>query len=1076
MHAPDLEQTLKRLAEGTLSPADADLLRRLLTEGRIVIATGERAVAIGGSADGAVIITGDLHIQLDARRRADLERLLASHLHNVPLLPDHYIQREAFLAPLREALLRDGAPTLGIVGVQGMGGIGKSVLATALARDLTVQDAFPDGVIWLALGREPNLTARQEDLYLLLTGERENFKDPAQGRLFLAPALREKTCLVILDDLWELEHAEAFPLRLEGARARFLITTRNGELLQTLQAKPFLLEELTPDQALHLLAEWAGQEVSSLPPTACEVARKCGYLPLALAMVGAFVRQNPESWERALHRLQKADLEKLRRLFPGYQHSTLLAALEVSVAALPKDARARYLDLAVFPEEEAIPLDVLRAFWGLDADDVADLAETFVGRSLARWEETGRSLRLHDLQHDYLRAVQRDTLPDLHCRFLLACARSLLGVDGQTLDGMPWQRMPAEPRYLWDRLVYHLLEAGAWEALYRLLTDFDYLEARCRATSVFDLEADYRLALARWPANDADHRNVLAAFEERLRLEDYHIAGAPEWLFPALYNHLTWPDAPDGPLHALCEAARPARRNWLRALQDPRPQPPPWLRSLEGHTSVVTAVALSPDGGWIVSGSWDRTVKVWEAATGRLLRSLEGHTRDVTAVALSPDGGWIVSGSADGTVKVWEAATGRLLRSLEGHTGWVTAVAVSPDGGWIVSGSNDKTVKVWEAATGRLLRSLEGRTGWVTAVAVSPDGGWIVSGSWDRTVKVWEAATGRLLRSLEGHTEPVTAVAVSPDGGWIVSGSRDRTVKVWEAATGNLLRSLEGHTEPVTAVAVSPDGGWIVSGSWDRTVKVWEAATGNLLRSLEGHRWAVTAVALSPDGRFIVSGSADGTVKVWEWEAGRLLRSLEGHTRDVNAVALSADGGWVVSGSDDHTVKVWEQETGRLLRSLEGHTSVVNAVALSADGRLVVSGSDDHTVKVWEQETGRLLRSLEGHTGVVNAVALSADGRLVVSGSDDKTVKVWERETGRLLRSLEGHTGWVRAVALSADGRLVVSGSDDHTLRSWDLESGQSCLLFWNDAPILSLAFFGDNRTLACGDKQGRVWIFEWVR
>ncbi|GIV82981.1 MAG: hypothetical protein KatS3mg051_2335 [Anaerolineae bacterium] len=586
MPAPDLEQILKRLAEGTLSPADGDLLHRALTEGHLLIATGDRAVALGGSADGAVITTGDNNIivRLDARRRADLEKLLASHLHNVPLLPDHYIPRETFLAPLRDVLLRDGAPTLGIVGVQGMGGIGKSVLAAALARDLTVRAAFPDGVIWLALGREPNLTARQEDLYLLLTGERENFKDPAQGRLFLAPALQEKTCLVILDDLWELEHAEAFPLRLEGARARFLITTRNGELLQTLQAKPFLLEELTPDQALHLLAEWAGQEVSSLPPTACEVARECGYLPLALAMVGAFVRQNPESWERALHRLQKADLEKLRCLFPGYKHSTLLAALEVSVAALPKDARARYLDLAVFPEEEAIPLDVLRAFWGLDADDVADLAETFVGRSLARWEETGRSLRLHDLQHDYLHAVQRDTLPDLHCRFLLACARSLLGVDGQTLDGMPWQRLPAEPRYLWDRLVYHLLEAGAWEALYRLLTDFDYLEARCRATSVFDLEADYRLALTRWPENDADRCAVLAAFEERLRLEDYHIAAAPEWLFPALYNHLTWPDAPEGPLHALCEAARPRRRNWLRSLQDPRPQPPPWLRSLEGHT------------------------------------------------------------------------------------------------------------------------------------------------------------------------------------------------------------------------------------------------------------------------------------------------------------------------------------------------------------------------------------------------------------------------------------------------------------------------------------------------------------
>ncbi|GIV91049.1 MAG: hypothetical protein KatS3mg055_3567 [Chloroflexus sp.] len=501
--SPDLHPLLDRLQRGQLTSEDVALLRRLLTEGRIVIATGDRAAAIGGSADDAVIITGDLHIQLDSRRRADLERLLASHLHNVPLLPDHYIPRETFLTPLREALLRDGAPTLGIVGVQGMGGIGKSVLAAALARDLTVRAAFPDGVIWLALGREPNLTARQEDLYLLLTGERENFKDPAQGRLFLTPALQEKTCLVILDDLWEPEHADAFPLRLEGARARFLITTRNGELLQILQAQSFPLDVLTPDQSLHLLADWSGQEIATLPETARQVAQECGYLPLALAMVGAFVRQNPESWERALSRLHKADLEKLRRLFPGYEHPTLLAALAVSVEALPERTRLRYLDLAVFPEEEAIPLDVLRAFWGLDEDDVADLAETFVNRSLARRDESG-NLRLHDLQHDYLRAVQKNELPGLHRRFLLACACNLTGAPGEALEDLTWARLPAEPRYLWQRQAYHLLEAGAWDALYRLLTDFDYLEARCRATSVFDLEADYRLALTRWPENDAD--------------------------------------------------------------------------------------------------------------------------------------------------------------------------------------------------------------------------------------------------------------------------------------------------------------------------------------------------------------------------------------------------------------------------------------------------------------------------------------------------------------------------------------------------------------------------------------------
>ena len=255
------------------------------------------------------------------------------------------------------------------------------------------------------------------------------------------------------------------------------------------------------------------------------------------------------------------------------------------------------------------------------------------------------------------------------------------------------------------------------------------------------------------------------------------------------------------------------------------------------HEGPVLSVAWSPDGKTLASGSGDKTVKLWETATGKLLTNLQGHTDAVWSVAWSPDGKTLASGSSDQTVKLWEAATGKLLKSLQGHTGQVIWVAWSPDGKTLASGSTDQTVKLWEVATGRLLKSLQGHTSSVFTVAWSPDGKTLASGSSDQTVKLWEAATGKLLTSLQGHTGQVYSVAWSPDGKTLASGSADKTVKLWETATGKPLTSLQGHTGQVSSVAWSPDGKTLVSGSSDQTVKLWEAATGKLLNELAAAHW-----------------------------------------------------------------------------------------------------------------------------------------------------------------------------------------------------------------------------------------------
>jgi WD40 repeat protein/transcriptional regulator with XRE-family HTH domain len=498
------------------------------------------------------------------------------------------------------------------------------------------------------------------------------------------------------------------------------------------------------------------------------------------------------------------------------------------------------------------------------------------------------------------------------------------------------------------------------------------------------------------------------------------------------------------------------------------------LTALRSPSSGILGVALSADGGLVTAGGYDGIVRVWDIPAGRLVFRADGHGGPVYGIALTADGRFVASGSTDETVKLWEVASGRLVATLEGHRGGVRGVALSQDGGLVASGGYDGTVRLWDAVQGRVLATLRGHEGGVWGVALSGDGRLVASGGHDGTVRLWQADGATPRAVLRGHAGHVWGVALSGDGQRVASGGADGVVRTWDMAGPGLLATLRGHSGQVWGVALSRDGQWVASGSEDGTLRLWNASDGQPRMTWHGQTNGVWGVAMSADDRLVVSGSHDGTLRFWDVASGRLLQRLHGHVAGVWAVALSADGRIAVSASHDETIRVWNVERGQLVTTLRGHTGGVWSVALHAEGRLAASGGIDGTMRLWDAEAGRQLMVIEAHAGGVRGVGMNADGSLAATCGFDGAVRLWETESGRLVAALEGHRGGIRGVALSADGRLVVSGGFDGTVRLWDVESNRPpTVLDAQRGGVWSVTLRRDGRQVAGGGYDGTVQIWE---
>ncbi|MEO0534184.1 MAG: NB-ARC domain-containing protein [Cyanobacteria bacterium P01_A01_bin.123] len=956
-----------------------------------------------------------------------------------------------------------------LVGILGMGGIGKSALSVKLAQQM--QGEF-DYVVWRSLRNAPPLDSLLQDLVLFLSDQQDSEATPNRLRHWL----QTSRCLVILDNVETIlqasnragqyrvgyeRYGDLFRMLGESPhQSCVLITSREKPAeIATFEGLELAVRSLQLRGSLQTaLGVIETKDLVGSPQQKQQLCEHYGCSPLALKIAAGSIQALFDGEIGPF-------LDEGVFLFNGTQR--LLDQQFERLSALEKNIMYW---LAINREWTAIPVLASDLVPTVTRPRLLEALESLGWRSLI--EQQSRHYTQQPVVMEYVteRLIEQVVTEITEQKPARLISHALLKTTANDVVQATQFNLILEP--IAQQLVAHL--GSAADIATMLIQCLDPLRGQPPARSGY--AAGNALNLMRQLQVEVTHGDFsqLTIWQAYLQGLNLHQANFSQ----AHFSQTTFYDAfggihsvavsPDGRLFAAAGTSGVIQL-WQMANGEE-------YGCCRGHDGWIWSIAFSPDGEWLVSGSADQTVKIWDVHTGCCMQTLNGHTNWVRSVVFSPDGKRVASGSSDQTVKLWDLE-GRCLQTLKGHTNYVQAVAFRPDGRLIASAGWDQRLNIWELASGECLHTIED-TNSFWSLAFSPDGQAIATGSTDDTVRIWDVQTGQRRQTFTGHTHAVRSVAFSRDGEELVSGGGDQTIKIWQVQAGRCAKTLSGHSNWIWSIAFSPNGTTLVSGGEDQTVRIWQTQTGHCLKSLTGYANAVRAIAFSPDGQTLVSGSDDCAVKVWDIDRERCLQTLTGHKNWILSVAFHPDNRLIASSSADQTVKIWDIRRNRCVRTLPGHTNTVWSVEFSPKRQLLASGGHDRTIHLWDIQDGHRLAVLE-HPSQVRSVTFSPDGQTLVSGCSDKQVWLWDTHSGQCLRVMSGHTGMVWAVAcstntpISANTLTIASGSSDKTLRLWDAQSGD-CLrtLMGHTNWIWSVAFSPQGHLLASGsaDKTVKLW------
>jgi WD40 repeat protein len=489
----------------------------------------------------------------------------------------------------------------------------------------------------------------------------------------------------------------------------------------------------------------------------------------------------------------------------------------------------------------------------------------------------------------------------------------------------------------------------------------------------------------------------------------------------------------------------------------------------KGHTEAIYSATFSPDAALVATGSFDKSVKLWDAKTGKELRAFAGataHQNLVLNVAFAPNGESLATGSSDNSARVWDIPVNTPVKEFV-HAVGVSAVAVSADGKLVAGACKDGSIKLWTAVDGKPAGNLVGHPGGATGVAFSANGQILATCGADQMVRFWNPANGQALGAIGAHASGVNGVALNPNNVAAYSVGDDGFLKWWQLPVV-APRSLPPHADAITSFFLSADGNSVLTGGADKLVKLSNSVNGQLVKDFPGAGAALNAVATGGNPATVAAGGADGKLYLFNAADGKPIAQPVAHAGGVTGLAYHPAQPLLATVGADGTMKTWALPLPAP-RSIVTPDRVLSSL-LSADGKRLFTGGADKIVRSWTFATGALERQFPGHTGTVTALAVSADGNTLVSAGADETIRFWNVANAQQTALLSGHAGGI--TSLSMQGNTLVSAGEDGTVKIWQLPPVAAKPFAHPDA-VNALTLSADgNRLLTIGnDKQVRIWL-----